>query len=156
MKLRNVCPSDYPTIITVLDDWWGGRKVSRALPRLFFEHFCDSSFIIEEDSQIAAFLIGFFSQSKPREAYIHFIGLHPDYRKRGYGRLLYENFFELMRQNDRSIVRSVTSPINTGSIAFHTRMGFLIEPGGAEKDGIAFDPDHDGLGEHRVCFARQV
>ena len=156
MKFRNVRPTDYPPIISVLDEWWGGRKMSRALQRLFFEHFGDSSFIIEEDSQIVAFLIGFFSQSQPDEAYIHFVGVHPRYRKRGYGRLLYERFFDNMRQNKRSIVRCVTSPINTNSISFHTRMGFQIEPGGAEMNGVAYDPDHDGPGEHRVCFVRQL
>lgn len=40
MNVRNVQPSDYPAIISVLDEWWGGRKMSDMLPRLFFEHFC--------------------------------------------------------------------------------------------------------------------
>ena len=150
MIVRNVRPSDYPPIISVLDEWWGGRKMSDMLPRLFFEHFCNTSFIIEEDNRIAAFLIGFFSQSQPEEAYIHFIGVHPLYRKRGFGRELYERFFTAMRLGQRTLVRCVTSPVNTGSVAFHTRMGFQVEP------GEAYDPDHDGPGEHRVRFVRQV
>ncbi len=154
--MRNVCPSDYPPIIAVLDDWWGGRKMTGMLPRLFFEHFCDTGFIIEEDRRIAAFLIGLFSQCRPQEAYIHFAGVHPQYRKRGHGRVLYEAFFDVMRQNQRSVVRCVTSPINRGSITFHTHLGFQIEPGEAELQEIAYDPDHDGPGEHRVCFIRLV
>jgi GNAT superfamily N-acetyltransferase len=156
MIIRHVRPSDYPPIIAVLDNWWGGRKVSAMLPRLFFEHFCDTSYIIEEDNRIAAFLIGFFSQSQPEEAYIHFVGVHPQYRKRGFGRILYEQFFSAVRQNNRKLVRCVTSPVNTGSIAFHTRMGFRIEPGESGLNGVAFDPDHDGPGEHRVRFIQQV
>ena len=156
MNVRNVQPSDYPAIISVLDEWWGGRKMSDMLPRLFFEHFCETSFIIEEDGRIAAFLIGFFSQSRPEEAYIHFVGVHPQCRKRGFGRELYERFFAAMRQGQRVLVRCVTAPINTGSIAFHTRMGFRIEPGEAELNGVAYDPDHDGPGEHRVRFVLQV
>ena len=130
--------------------------MSAMLPCLFFEHFCDTSFIIEEDDRIVAFLIGFFSQSWPEEAYIHFVGVHPQYRKRGYGRVLYNQFFEVMRQNQRSVVRCVTSPINTGSIAFHTCLGFQIEPGEDDQDGVTYDPNHDGPGEHRVRFLRQV
>jgi ribosomal protein S18 acetylase RimI-like enzyme len=126
------------------------------LPRLFFEHFCDTSYVIEEDGQIVAFLIGFLSKSQPNEAYIHFVGVHPQYRKHGYARLLYESFFSVARQNQRSVVRCVTLPINTTSIAFHTHMGFQIEPGEAELDGIPYDPNHDGPGEHRVRFIRQV
>ena len=156
MIVRNVQPSDYPPIISVLDEWWGGRKMSDMLPRLFFEHFCNTSFIIEEDNRIAAFLIGFFSQSRPEEAYIHFVGVNPLYRKRGFGRELYEHFFTAMRLGQRILVRCVTSPVNTGSIAFHTRMGFQIEPGEAGLNGVAFDPDHDGPGENRVRFFRKV
>ena len=156
MKIHNVHPSDYPIIIASLDDWWGGRRVSAMLPRLFFEHFCDTSFIIEQDGKIVAFLIGFLSQYQAHEAYIHFVGVHPDYRRRGYGCLLYERFFDTMRQNQRSVVHCVTAPINTGSIAFHTRMGFQVEPGEAVRDGVTYDPDHDGPGEHRVCFVRTV
>jgi ribosomal protein S18 acetylase RimI-like enzyme len=156
MIIRNVRPTDYPPIISVLDEWWGGRKMSDMLPRLFFEHFCETSFILEEDGRIAAFLIGFFSQSHPKEAYIHFVGVHLQYRKRGFGKELYERFFTVMRQNQRSVVRCVTSPINTGSIAFHTRMGFRIEPGEAELNGVAYDPAHDGPGEHRVRFFLQL
>jgi len=156
MKIRNVRPSDYPAIIAVLDEWWGGRKMSGMLPRLFFEHFFDTSFILEQDGQIVAFLIGFLSQSQPEEAYIHFVGVHPQCRQRGYGRLLYERFFETVRMHQRCVVRCVTSPVNTGSIAFHRRMGFLIEPGEAVRDGVAYDPSHDGSGEHRVRFIREV
>jgi len=130
--------------------------MSDMLPRLFFEHFCNTSFVLEEDNRIAAFLIGFFSQSQPEEAYIHFIGVHPLYRKRGFGRELYERFFTAMRLGQRTLVHCVTSPINTGSIAFHIRMGFHIEPGEARLNEVAYDPDHDGPGGHRVRFVRQV
>jgi ribosomal protein S18 acetylase RimI-like enzyme len=147
---------DYLPIISVLDEWWGGRKMSDMLPRLFFEHFCETSFILEDDGRIVAFLIGFFSQSRLDEAYIHFVGVHPLFRKRGFGRKLYECFFTTMRQGQRTLVRCVTSPLNTGSIAFHARMGFQIEPGEAELHGVFYDPDHDGPGENRVCFVRQV
>jgi ribosomal protein S18 acetylase RimI-like enzyme len=156
MIIRNVRPTDYPPIISVLDEWWGGRKMSDMLPRLFFEHFRETSFVIEEDNQIAAFLIGFFSQSQPEEAYIHFVGVHPQYRKRGFGRELYEHFFTIMRQNQRSVVRCVTSPVNTGSIAFHTNMGFQIKPQDTQMGGIPYCADYDGLGEHRVLFFKQV
>ncbi len=156
MKLRNVHSSDYPYIINVLNEWWGGRKVSKALPHLFFEHFSNSSFIIEEDGQIVAFLIGFFSQSKPEETYIHFIGVHPDYRRRGYARILYERFFDIVMQKGRSEVRCITAPINRTSIAFHTHMGFQIEPGSYEIDGIPYTPDYDGPGENRVRFVREL
>jgi ribosomal protein S18 acetylase RimI-like enzyme len=156
MDIRNVRSSDYLPIITVLNDWWGGRRVSPMLPHLFFEHFNNTSFIIEEDKQVVAFLIGFLSQSQPEVAYIHFVGVHPQFRKRGYGKILYETFFSVARQNNRQIVRCITAPINSTSIAFHTRMGFRIEPGNADWDGVPYDSDYDGPGEHRVRFVQEL
>ena len=83
MKIRNVQSADYSPIISVLNDWWGGRKMSDMLPKLFFVHFSETSFIIEQDNKIHGFLIGFLSQTFADEAYIHFVGIHPDYRKQG-------------------------------------------------------------------------
>ena len=37
---------DYSAVIGSVDAWWGGRRVSPMLPRLFFEHFCDTSFVV--------------------------------------------------------------------------------------------------------------
>jgi hypothetical protein len=46
----------------------------------------------------------------------------------------------------------VTSPVNIRSIAFHRAMGFAIEPGDADIDGIAVATDYDGKGGDRVRF----
>ena len=99
------------------------------LPRLFFEHFRQTSFVAEEDGELLGFLNGFLSQSSPDEAYIHFVGVRPDRRGGGLARELYERFFVVARANGRSLVRSVTSPMNDGSIAFHRALGFDVERG---------------------------
>ena len=156
MIIRNALPTDYPSIISVLNDWWGGRNMSNMLPRLFFIHFQETSFITEEDGRIIGFLIGFLSQTYPNEAYIHFVGVHPDYRKKGVGKKLYKHFFEVARNHDRNIVRCVTAPINQGSIAFHTRMGFQIETPKIMIEGAAYSPDYDGASEHRVQFIKKL
>jgi ribosomal protein S18 acetylase RimI-like enzyme len=156
MNIRHLETADHLPIVTVMNDWWGGRNISYLLPRLFFEHFRDTSFVIEQDGQIVAFLVGFLSQSQPDEAYIHFVGVHPDFRKRHLGQTLYELFFKTVRQHNRTIVRCITSPVNTGSIAYHTRLGFEIEPQDTQKDGISYNPDHDGLGEPRVHFIKHL
>ena len=155
MNLRPLTPADHAPIIRVLDDWWGGRRMSDKLPKLFFTHFGNTSFIAEGkyDGEIAGFLVGFFSPTYPDEAYIHFIGVNPVHRKAGVGRMLYERFFDLMRANQRHIVRCVTSPINTTSIAFHTRMGFAIVE---QADSLSYIADYDGPGEHRVLFTKRI
>jgi ribosomal protein S18 acetylase RimI-like enzyme len=156
MNLRNLEPSDYPAVISVLDEWWGGRHMSDMLPRLFFTHFSSTSFLAEEDGTLAGFLVGFISQTKPDNAYIHFSGIHPDFRKQGLGRLLYERFFKTVQMKGCRYVRCVTSIVNRNSIAFHTALGFSTEAGNAVAEGISFHPDYDGPGEHRVLFVRQL
>jgi ribosomal protein S18 acetylase RimI-like enzyme len=88
VRIRPIRPSDYRTVIAVIDDWWGGRHMADMLPRLFFEHFTDTSFAAERDGELAGFLIGFRSQSRPGEAYIHFVGIHPGERGHGLVRAL--------------------------------------------------------------------
>jgi GNAT superfamily N-acetyltransferase len=156
LQIRNVEPSDYLPIISVIDSWWGGRHMADMLPKLFFVHFRDTSFIAEEDGTRLGFLIGFISQTRPDEAYIHFVGVHPDHRKRGIGEALYERFFETVNARGCTTVHCVTSPVNKGSIAFHTRMGFTMEAGDAAVDGLPVKLDYDGAGQGRVCFVKHL
>ncbi len=154
--IRQAKSSDYAPIISVLNEWWGGRMMSDMLPRLFFVHFRETSFIAEADGERVGFLIGFLSQTLSDEAYIHFVGVHPAYRGEGVGRLLYQRFFEVVRGHGRQTVRCVTSPLNTNSIAFHLQMGFQAEPGAGMTEGVSYHPDYDGPGGDRVLFVRHL
>ena len=156
MNIRNVNPNDYQPIISVVDEWWGGRRMSDMLPKLFFVHFCETSFIVEAEQNIIGFLIGFLSQTHPEEAYIHFGGIHPDFRQQGLGRLLYRQFFQTVQQLDRKRVKCVTSPLNQNSIAFHLKIGFEMESSETQEDGIFYHLDYDGRGEHRVLFVKHL
>jgi ribosomal protein S18 acetylase RimI-like enzyme len=147
MEIRAVEEKDYGQVISVINDWWGGRQMADMLPKLFFIHFRDTSFVVEDAGRIVAFLIGFVSQTYPNEAYIHFIGVHPEYRKQKLGNRLYELFFERVQAKGCDTVRCVTSPVNEGSIAFHTRIGFEIE---------RVAPDYDGKGQSRVLFVKKL
>lgn len=156
MQIRHPESRDYLLIIQVVDAWWGGRHMADMLPKLFFEHFRTTSFIVEQEGQIIGFLIGFLSQTFSDQAYIHFVGIHPDHRQHGIGRLLYERFFEAAKSQGRSIVSCVTSPVNTRSIQFHLAMGFTPEAGPAEASGIAYFPDYDGPDGDRVVFRKHL
>jgi hypothetical protein len=46
--------------------------------------------------------------------------------------------------------------VNKGSIAFHQRMGFAIEPGDTELDGVSVHTNYDGMGENRVLFVKHL
>ncbi|MFE0602288.1 hypothetical protein ACFW2T_15890 [Streptomyces sp. NPDC058892] len=78
-------------MLAVLDAWWGGLKggagsAERALllPRLHFQHFTTTSLLVEHDSgEIAAFPVGFLSQTAPEAAYVHFAGIDPTLHGQG-------------------------------------------------------------------------
>ncbi|MDH4273441.1 MAG: GNAT family N-acetyltransferase [Gammaproteobacteria bacterium] len=155
-SIRHVEPSDYPFIISVVNDWWSGRNMADMLPKLFFVHFRPTSFVAVQGDNIVGFLIGFVSQTFRNEAYIHFSGVHPAFRKQGIGNALYEHFFETVKTAGCTVVRCLTSPVNKGSVAFHQRMGFSIMPGNKEIDGIAVAENYDGRGGDRVLFYKSL
>ena len=148
MEIRHAEPADYGRVIGRVNAWWGGRDMAPMLPRLFFVHFEGTSYVVDDgDGQLAAFLIGFLSQTDPAEAYIHFVGVSPEHRGGGLGRRLYERFFEDARAAGRTRVTCVTSPVNEGSVAFHEALGFISER-------VAHDDD--GPGEDRVLFVKSL
>ncbi|WP_130859497.1 GNAT family N-acetyltransferase [Gracilibacillus phocaeensis] len=156
MDIRKVKRLDYDRLSPLINQWWGGRQMSEKLPKLFFDHFTDTSFIVEEDGEIIGFLIGFLSQTYAKEAYIHFVGIHPEQRKRGIGKELYHRFFSKVQTENRTKIRCVTSPVNKTSIAYHTKMGFAIEQGNKIVDGIPVHANYDGAGQDRVLFVKEL
>jgi len=144
--IRTARPDDHRAIVEVVDDWWGW-PVATMLPRLFFDHFCDTSLVAESSDGLAGFLIGFMSSARADEAYVHFIGVNPALRTSGLGRELYRRFIESAAARDRRVVRAITSPQNERSIAFHRRIGFDV------SDPV---PDYDRAGAARVMFTLHI
>ena len=70
--------------------------------------------------------------------------------------MLYEKFFDEARQRGCTAVECITAPINTRSIAFHQKLGFVLLPGGAVVDGVPVSIDHEGPGQHRVRMRREL
>jgi GNAT superfamily N-acetyltransferase len=156
MRLRHAHPADYDRVLAVIDAWWDGRPMSPRLSHVFFSHFGPTSFVLETEGEIVGFLLGFLSLSHPEDAYIHFVGIHPAYRRLGLGRRLYERFFVAARMHGRRRVRSITAPSNALSIAFHLGMGFEFLHGDVVVDGLPIWLDYAGEGGHRVVFRRGI
>ncbi|MFD3518250.1 GNAT family N-acetyltransferase [Streptomyces sp. NPDC058657] len=152
LTARHLVEDDHSRVLGVLDTWWGGlkgeagaRERALLLPRLYFQHFTTTGFLVERgEGPLVAFLVGFLSQSEPDTAYVHFVGVDPTLHGQGVGRALYRAFFALARSHGRRYVHCVTSPENAASQAFHTRLGFTAS---------AVKPDYDGPGLDRVAFS---
>ncbi len=144
--IRTATPADYDAIAPVVDRWWG-RPVVGSLPRLFFDLFHRTSFLVDGPGGPAAFLVGILSPADPARAYIHFVGVAPAARQRGLARAMYGRFFRLAQADGRTIVSAITSAANTGSIGFHRSLGFAVsEP----------IPGYNGPGRDYVVFERPL
>ncbi|MFF5716556.1 GNAT family N-acetyltransferase [Streptomyces buecherae] len=181
LTFRQAREEDHAPIVASIQTWWGetrtpeeARELSLLLPRLFLQHFAATSLIVERRTDaeepdaeepgaagpggaagaLAGFLVGFHSPDRPGTAYIHFVGVHPELRHQGVARRLYERFFARAVAAGRQEVRSIVSPANKPSIAFHHSMGFRPEGGDYESDGVPVHRDYDGPGHDRISFRR--
>jgi len=159
VSFRRPTEADYPAVVRVIDDWWGGRKVDFLLPRLWLQHFTGTSWLAETaDGALAGFLIGFHSPDQPKVAYCRLIGTNPNLRLHGLGRDLYEHFFADARGAGRHEIRAITWPGNRTSIAFHLALGFEVVagPGTQNLYGIPAFPGYDFDREDRAILVRTL
>ncbi len=154
MTIRNAFPEDHQQIINVIPEWLGNWDLRASVSKLFLIHFNDTCFMAEKNGRLTGFLIGFFSQAQTAEAYIHFVGVHPDKRMKGTARMLYRDFYNVCREHSRTVVRSSISLENKLSIDFHLKMGFEMEPGDKEIDGIQVTENYLHEKDQLVLFKK--
>jgi predicted GNAT superfamily acetyltransferase len=159
ITFRRPSEADYPTMVRVINDWWGGRNMDVLLPRLWLQHFTGTSWLAEtDDGKLAGFLVGFHSPDKPDVAYCRLIATNPNQRLHGLGRALYEHFFEDARRAGRHEIRAITWPGNRTSIAFHRALGFDVEvgPGSQNLYGSPAQAGYDFDREDRTILVRKI
>ena len=159
ISFRRPTEADYPTIVRVINDWWGGRTMDVLLPRLWLQHFTGTSWLAETgDGKLAGFLVGFHSPDQADVAYCRLIATNPNVRRRGLGRALYHRFFEDARRAGRREVRAITWPGNRTSIAFHLALGFELEegPGSQNLYGTPAQAGYDFDREDRAILVRKL
>jgi ribosomal protein S18 acetylase RimI-like enzyme len=158
-SIRHTVEGDHLTVVDAIGRWWDTPNLALLgllMPRLFFQFFTQTSWIVEtEHGKIGAFLIGFRSQDDPDVCYIHFVGVDPELRRSGVARELYLFFFETMKAKGCREARAITGSFNKRSQAFHAAMGFE-QHGDREIDGVLAYADYDGPGEPRVAFTRPL
>ena len=133
---------DLAEILRNFGRFWGGRELPRPLHHpIFFCEFGDTAFIVRRDGEIVGYLLGFVAPTS--DAYIHMVAVRDDARTLGLGRRLYETFAAVASQRGATALKATTSPENTGSLAFHRRMGFT---------DMTEVPDYAGAGQTRIVM----
>jgi ribosomal protein S18 acetylase RimI-like enzyme len=145
MRTRGITKEDFDEIVSVMDQWWGGPSGTRPLP-IFFYEFGAHALITEEDGTMVGFLLGFITDRQPRVGYVHLVGIHPHFRRRGVARALYEEFARRAEAEGAVLLKAITTVGNEGSVEFHRALGFRIEE-------VA---DYAGPGRARYVFTRTL
>jgi ribosomal protein S18 acetylase RimI-like enzyme len=152
---RSATALDADPIAAAIDTWWA-RHLRHFVHPLFLEHFGDTCLVVEDGGALVAFLVGMLSQRHPGSAYVHFMGVHPEYRRLGLGRELYERFFDVVRERGSAVVVAETGAFNAQSIAFHGSLGFTFEDGDDLVDGVPITRNVHDTGDDVVLFSMRL
>jgi ribosomal protein S18 acetylase RimI-like enzyme len=147
VNVRRITKADFDRIAEVIDHWWGGPIGTFAHP-IFFYELGDQALVVEQGTELIGFLLGFIvaANASERTGYVHLVGIHPEYRRRGVGRLLYDRFTEESRSAECVRMKAITTPGNEGSIRFHVALGWNVQ----EVD------DYAGPGRRRIVFTKPL
>ena len=148
MHSRKMSKSDFDVVVEVIDRWWGGPISTLAHP-IFFYELGELAHVVEDDSRIIGFLLGFIAHAESqtdRTGYVHLVGIHPDFRRKGVGRKLYESFTAACAQAGCKGLKAITTPGNEASLTFHTAQGWRA----TEVD------DYAGPSRKRVVFTKEI
>ena len=143
MHTRPLTKSDYDQIVQVIDRWWGGPTSALAHP-IFFYELGRFARVVESDGVMVGFLLGFVTRGAEPVGYVHLVGIHPDYRRRGVARMLYTAFEDDCRREGCHTLKAITTVGNEGSARFHGVLGWQMN----EVE------DYAGPGRLRIVFTK--
>lgn len=154
MEISLCTKADFDQIRQDNVEFWGSDRALSLHHPIFLYEFGNSAFVIKDGDIVAAYLLGFISQTEP-VGYVQFLAVRPAYRGRGLATRLYTHFTEFARSRGCNGLKAFTRPFNTASIAFHKSLGMelLGEP---DENGIPVLRDYAGPGEHRVVFRKEI
>lgn len=157
MRARPLEKADYDHIVRVIDAWWEGPTTALAHPIFFYELGRLARVVEWTDGQLVGFLFGFVTESyrgasrsrlppSARIGFVHLVGIHPDFRRRGVAAALYASFEEACREEGCVGLKAITTQGNDGSVQFHAALGF----------SVTTEDDYAGPGRARVVFEKAL
>ncbi len=145
MQTRRITKGDFDQIVSVIDRWWGAPAGTLAHP-IFFYELGQHALVAEENGSMVGFLLGFITPELPPTGYVHLVGIHPEQRRHGVGRLLYEAFTRECVSAGCAMMKAIAPMGNEGSARFHAGVGWNVEE----------VQDYAGPGRARLVFTRSL
>jgi ribosomal protein S18 acetylase RimI-like enzyme len=100
-----------------------------------------------EGPKFVGFLLGFLAEGdRGAVGYVHLVGVHPEYRRKGVARALYTEFTRAAQASSCRRLKAITTVGNEGSLRFHQALGWTA----TEEEHYA------GPGRRRVVFTKDL
>jgi GNAT superfamily N-acetyltransferase len=145
MHIRGITKADFDEIVAIFDRWMGGPSSERVHPVFYYE-LGQHALIAEEANGMVGFLLGFLTPAVPVTGYVHLVGIHPDYRRQGIGKCLYQAFAERCKHVGAAQLKAIASVGHETALRFHSSQGFSVRE----------DPDYAGRGYARLVFSKDL
>jgi GNAT superfamily N-acetyltransferase len=120
MDITSCTKADYDQIVTHIQEFWGGDRTLNLHHPMFVYEFGNSTYIIKDGNQVAAYLFGFISQMEPT-AYVYLVGVREPYRRRGLARRLYDHFVRFALIQGCTELKAITTPTTRSPLHFTDR-----------------------------------
>jgi len=134
--------ADFAAIVSVIDSWWGGPTTALAHP-VFFHELGELARVAEADGKMVGFLFGF---AAGETGYVHLVGIHPDYRRLGVGRVMYRKFEEDCVGRGCKRMKAINTLGNEGAVRFHEALRWKVET----------VEDYAGPNRTRLVFTKEL
>jgi GNAT superfamily N-acetyltransferase len=143
-RIEPATTADYHRVLADHPRYWGERDLRSLHLLAMVQEFGETCLVARAEDGIHGYVFGFVTPSGT--GYVHLIATRDDTRGTGLGRRLYGAFAAAAERQGATRLKAITSVANTGSQAFHRRLGFEAR----------VMEDYDGPGRPMVVFGRAL
>jgi L-amino acid N-acyltransferase YncA len=137
--------ADLAAVLAGHASFWGDRDLRFLHLTALVQEFGETCLTARDGrGEITGYLIGFTTPR--RTGYIHAVAVRDTARGTGTARELYRAFARVAQGQGAVSLKAITSPVNTGSVVFHQRLGF----------GTHRAEDYDGAGKPMMVMTRAL
>jgi len=122
IQITSAAVADYHQVLADHPRYWGERDLRSLHLVALVQEFGSTCLVARADDGIRGYIFGCVTPGGT--GYVHLIATRDDSRGTGLGRRLYTAFAEAAQRHGARQLKAITSPQNTGSIAFHRSLGF--------------------------------
>ncbi|MCH8822860.1 MAG: GNAT family N-acetyltransferase [Planctomycetes bacterium] len=154
MNIAQMTKQDFLQIVDDHSKYWDSDLTYQLHHPIFINEFADTAYTLKDGEKIAAYLMGLISQTEPT-GYVHLVAVHPDYRRQGLAKRMYEHFIKEARKRGCTKLKTTGHPQNIQTIKFHLALGMEMQ-GEPNGEGVNVVKDYLRRGSDRVVFLMDI